>query len=101
MDNFEFFNSTRILFGQGQIAALAQQVPADAKVLIVYGGDSIKKNGVFGQVTAALGNRQWVEFAGIEANPHYETCVEAVNLARREQVDFLLAVGGGSVIDAT
>jgi len=101
MNNFSFFNSTRIIVGAGQIAALREQVPAGSRVLIVYGGGSIKKNGVFEQVVAALDGVDWFEFGGIEANPHFETCLEAVQLAQRERIDFLLAVGGGSVIDAT
>ena len=101
MNNFEFFNNTRILFGDGQIKALSAQLPAGARVLVIYGGGSIKKNGVFEQVSAALAGFSWQEFGGIEANPHFETCMRAVELVRRESVDFLLAVGGGSVIDAT
>jgi len=101
MNNFSFFNNTRILFGEEQIAALREQIPTGARVLIVYGGGSIKKNGVFDQVTAALEGFTWLEFGGIEANPHFETCIEAVGLVHRENIDFLLAVGGGSVIDAT
>ncbi|HBO1017305.1 TPA: iron-containing alcohol dehydrogenase [Pseudomonas aeruginosa] len=101
MNNFSFFNNTRILFGEGQIAALREQIPAGARVLIVYGGGSIKKNGIFEQVTTALEGFSWLEFGGIEANPHFETCIEAVGLARRENIDFVLAVGGGSVIDAS
>lgn len=101
MNSFSFFNNTRILFGEGQIAALREQVPAGARVLIVYGGGSIRKNGIFEQVTAALEGFDWLEFGGIEANPHFETSIEAVALARRENIDFVLAVGGGSVIDAS
>lgn len=101
MNNFEFFNNTRILFGDGQIKALSAQLPAGARVLVIYGGGSIKKNGVFEQVSAALAGFSWQEFGGIEANPHFETCMRAVELVRRDSVDFLLAVGGGSVIDAT
>lgn len=101
MNNFEFFNNTRILFGDGQIKALSAQLPAGARVLVIYGGGSIKKNGVFEQVSAALAGFSWQEFGGIEANPHFETCMRAVELVRRDSIDFLLAVGGGSVIDAT
>jgi NADP-dependent alcohol dehydrogenase len=101
MNNFSFFNNTRILFGEGQISALQDQVPAGSKVMIVYGGGSIKKNGIFDQVTQALEGFDWVEFGGIEANPHYETCLEAITFARNEAVSFILAVGGGSVIDAS
>ncbi|WP_256080070.1 iron-containing alcohol dehydrogenase [Massilia sp. YIM B04103] len=101
MQNFEFHNPTRILFGQGQIAALARQVPAGAKVLMLYGGGSIKSNGVYDEVKAALSGHAVLEFGGIEPNPHFETLMQAVELVRREQVGFLLAVGGGSVIDGT
>ncbi|MES2264033.1 MAG: iron-containing alcohol dehydrogenase [Pseudomonadota bacterium] len=99
MLNFDFYNPTRILFGQGQIAAIGPLVPADARVLMLYGGGSIKKNGVYDEVKAALGGHAVLEFAGIEPNPQYETLMRAVELVRSEKIDFLLAVGGGSVID--
>ena len=101
MLNFDFYNPTQILFGKGRIADLNKVVPADAKVLVLYGGGSIKQNGVFDQVMAALGSRVVVEFTGIEPNPTYETLMGAVELIKKENIDFLLAVGGGSVIDGT
>ena len=101
MNNFTFWNSTKVIFGEGQIATLKDEIPAGSRVLIVYGGGSIKKNGIFEQVTAALSDVSWFEFGGIEPNPHYETCIRALDLVKSEQIDFLLAVGGGSVIDAT
>jgi NADP-dependent alcohol dehydrogenase len=101
MENFSYQNPVKILFGKGQIASVATEIPAGAKILVTYGGGSIKKNGVYAQVKAALEGRQWIEFGGIEPNPRYETCMKAVELARSESVDFLLAVGGGSVLDAT
>lgn len=101
MNNFQYHNPVRILFGKGQIAQLSKQIPAGAKVMITYGGGSIFKNGVYDQVKAALAAYQVVEFGGIEANPTYETLMQAVALGRAEQVDFLLAVGGGSVLDGT
>ncbi len=101
MNNFNFYNPTKIIFGRGQIASLQHEIPAGARVLITYGGGSIKKNGIFEQVTAALEHVTWTEFGGIEANPHFETCLRAVERIKAEQIDFLLAVGGGSVIDAT
>ncbi len=101
MQNFSYYNPTRILFGQGQIAAIAGQIPAGAKVLVTYGGGSIKKNGVYDQVKAALKDHPWLEFGGIEPNPRYETLMRAVALVKSEGVDFLLAVGGGSVADGT
>ncbi|CDG83907.1 iron-containing alcohol dehydrogenase [Janthinobacterium agaricidamnosum] len=99
MLNFDFYNPTRILFGQGQIAALSRLVPAEARVLLVYGGGSIKRNGVYDQVRAALKNHTVLEFSGIEPNPTYENLLRAVEQAKAGQIDFLLAVGGGSVID--
>ncbi|MBS1209455.1 MAG: NADH-dependent alcohol dehydrogenase [Proteobacteria bacterium] len=101
MQNFSYYNPTRILFGQGQIAAIAGQIPAGAKVLVTYGGGSIKQNGVYEQVKTALAGYQWLEFGGIEPNPRYETLMRAVDVVKREGVDFLLAVGGGSVADGT
>ncbi|MFM0004746.1 alcohol dehydrogenase [Paraburkholderia dipogonis] len=101
MQNFTFHNPTRIIFGEGQIAALDAHVPPNARVLITCGGGSIKNNGVLAQVQAALGERAWHLFGGIEPNPTYETLMEAVTLAREGNFDFLLAVGGGSVIDGT
>jgi NADP-dependent alcohol dehydrogenase len=99
--NFDFYNPTRILFGQGQIAALSELVPAGARVLVLYGGGSIRANGVHGQVMAALEGHAVFEFPGIEPNPSYETLLGAIELVRREDIGFLLAVGGGSVIDGT
>ncbi|MFM2481703.1 iron-containing alcohol dehydrogenase [Celerinatantimonas sp. YJH-8] len=101
MNNFTYWNPTKIYFGEGQIASLKDEIPAGARVLITYGGGSIKKNGIFDQVTAALEGITFFEFGGIEPNPHYETCIKAVEFAKQENIDFMLAVGGGSVIDAT
>lgn len=101
MNNFEFGNPVKVVFGKGTIERLSGLIPADSKVLMVYGGGSIKRNGIYEQVKKALANFAVVEFGGIEANPHYETCMQAVDVIRREGIDFLLAVGGGSVIDAT
>lgn len=101
MDSFTFHNPVKVLFGVGQIASLAQEVPERARVLMTYGGGSIKSNGVYEQVRAALGARSVAEFGGIEPNPTVETLTRAVEVARREKSDFLLAVGGGSVLDGT
>lgn len=101
MYNFSFHNPTTILFGKDQIKKIDQYVPADAKVLITYGGGSAKRNGVIDRVKSALGNRQVLEFGGIEPNPHYETLMKAVEVVRAEGITFLMAVGGGSVIDGT
>lgn len=103
MNNFVFCNPTRLILGKGQIAALKDQVSKYSKVLMIYGGGSIKSNGVYDQVTEALKQSgvQYIEFSGVEPNPKYETLMKAVELARKENVDFLLAVGGGSIIDGT
>ncbi len=101
MQNFTFSNPTKIVFGEGQIKELASLVPANARVLVTYGGGSIKKNGVYDQVAKALEGKTWFEFGGIEPNPHYETLMQAVALVKEKQIDFLLPVGGGSVIDGT
>ena len=101
MLNFDFYNPTHILFGKGRIADLNKVIPENAKVLLLYGGGSIKQNGVFDEVIAALGSRSVTEFNGIEPNPSYETLMQAVEVIKQGQIDFLLAVGGGSVIDGT
>lgn len=101
MNKFSFHNPTRIHFGQGQIALLREEIPAGARVLITYGGGSIKKNGVLAQVHAALEGVTCFEFGGIEPNPHFETLMQAVDLVKQEQIDYILAVGGGSVIDGS
>ena len=99
MTNFELYNPTRLVFGAGQIAKLKDLVPQNAKVLMVYGGGSIFKNGIYDQVKNALSDLTNTEFGGIEAIPHYETLMKAVEVIRGEKLDFILAVGGGSVID--
>ncbi len=101
MMEFEFCNPTRIIFGKGKIAEIAKHVPADAHVLVLYGGGSIKQNGTLDEVRTALGARHVQEFEGIEPNPTYETLMRAVTIVRRDGIDFLLAVGGGSVLDGT
>ena len=101
MLNFQFHNPTRIVFGKDSMPAIDQLVPHDARVLILYGGQSAERSGTLSLVRAALGRRVCFEFQGIEPNPTYETLMRAVELVRSEQVDFLLAVGGGSVIDGT
>lgn len=99
MKNFEFYNPTRIVFGAGKVAELSRLVPADARVLVLYGGASAQKTGTLDEVKAALGARAVQEFGGIEPNPTYETLMKAVAQVKLEKIDFLLAVGGGSVID--
>lgn len=101
MHNFEYYNPTRIVFGEGSIPRLAELVPADARVLVLYGGGSAERNGTRAEVEAALGERRFQRFGGIEPNPTYETLMQAVEQIRRDKLDFLLAVGGGSVVDGT
>jgi NADP-dependent alcohol dehydrogenase len=101
MLNFSFQNSTQILFGEGQIKAISKAIPKDAKVLVTYGGGSIKTNGVYDQVAAALSEHSWFEFSGIEPNPSYATLIKAQALISEHDIDYLLAVGGGSVVDGT
>jgi NADP-dependent alcohol dehydrogenase len=101
MENFEFFNPVKILFGKGQIAKLRGAVPAGARLLVTYGSGSIKRNGVYDQVMANLQGHTVSEFSGIEPNPAYETLIKAVEVVKRERIDFLVAVGGGSVLDGT
>jgi NADP-dependent alcohol dehydrogenase len=101
MNNFVFQNPTKLIFGKGTIASLATEIPADKKILMTYGGGSIKANGVYDQVKEALKNHSVTEFAGIEPNPTYETLIKAVEIVKEQKIDFLLAVGGGSVIDGT
>ncbi|EHJ80958.1 Hypothetical oxidoreductase YqhD [Salmonella enterica subsp. enterica serovar Baildon str. R6-199] len=101
MNNFKLHTPTRILFGKGAIVDLRDQIPQDARVLITYGGGSVKKTGVLAQVQDALKGLDVREFGGIEPNPSYETLMKAVQLVRDENITFLLAVGGGSVLDGT
>lgn len=100
MQNFIYKNTTEVIFGRGTISQIANRVPEASPVLFLYGGGSIKKNGVYEQVKAALGKRDVVEFGGVEANPRYETCMEALKVVKVRNVGFILAVGGGSVLDA-
>ncbi|HEX2973099.1 MAG TPA: iron-containing alcohol dehydrogenase [Tepidisphaeraceae bacterium] len=101
MNNFVYYNPTRIVFGKGTIADLKALIPADQTVLMTYGGGAIKRNGVYEQVKSALSGRRVIEFGGIQPNPLYEHLMDAVKIVRKEQVGFLLAVGGGSVLDGT
>ena len=101
MKNFIYHNPTKLIFGKGQIARLASLIPADKRIMITFGGGSVKRNGVYDQVVRALEERDFVEFWGIEPNPAVETLRKAIALGKERKVDFLLAVGGGSVIDGT
>lgn len=99
MLNFNFQNPTHIHFGTGKIEAISNEIPLNAKVLVVYGGGSIKSNGVYQQVSEALAEHTWFEFSGIEPNPTYDTLMKAQDIIKSENIDYLLAVGGGSVVD--
>ncbi len=99
MLNFEYYNPVNLVFGKGQIAKLSKLIPQNAKVLLAYGGGSIFKNGIYNQVTTALSGYDITEFGGIEPNPRYETLMKAVEVMRENKLDYILAVGGGSVID--
>ena len=101
LNNFKFQNPTKLVMGKGTIAELSNEIPAGKKIMITFGGGSVKKNGVYDQVKAALSQYDTVEFWGIEPNPAIETLRKAIALGKEENVDFLLAVGGGSVIDGT
>lgn len=101
MLNFEFHNPTHIIFGKDTLKELSKQVPQDAKVLILYGGGSVKRFGTLDQVKTYLEGRQIFEFGGIEPNPQYDTLMKAVEIVKQEKINFLLAVGGGSVMDGT
>jgi len=96
---FSYLNATQIHFGKGKIKSITQSIPSDKKVLIIYGGGSIKSNGVYQQVIDALANHTCLEFSGVEPNPTMETLDKAVSIAKSESIQYILAVGGGSVID--
>jgi len=101
MNNFEFKNPTKIIFGKDKIANLAKEIPANARILMLYGGGSIKTNGIYDQVKKALSAFEVIEFGGIPANPEYEVLMNALEQIKLQKITFLLAVGGGSVIDGT
>lgn len=100
MENFELYNPVRILFGKGKISEIDNYIPVGARILLCYGGGSIHKNGVYTQVIESLGDRDFIEFSGIRPNPEYEFLLPAVDIVKKNNIDFILAVGGGSVIDA-
>lgn len=101
MKNFIFRNPTKLVFGKGQIARLNELIPAEVNLMITYGGGSVTRNGIYDQVKAALKGRKFIEFWGIEANPHVETLRKAIEVGKSENINYLLAVGGGSVLDGT
>ena len=100
MKSFTLYNPTKLVFGAGSASKISELVPSKARVLLVYGGGSVKKNGSYDQTIKALGKRKVVEFSGIEPNPEYETCLKAVEVIKKNKLDFIIALGGGSVIDA-
>ncbi|MBU2951083.1 iron-containing alcohol dehydrogenase [Tamlana agarivorans] len=101
MNTFEFKNPTKIIFGKNTIEKLKNEIPKDAKILLLYGGGSIKKNGIYDQVKQALTEFNVLEFGGIPANPEYAILMKALKVIKSENITYLLAVGGGSVIDGT
>ena len=101
MENFVFQNPTKLIFGKGMISSLSKEIPPDKKIMVTFGGGSVKKNGVYDAVKSALVNHNYIEFWGIEPNPSIETLRKAIALGKENNVNFLLAVGGGSVIDGT
>ena len=101
MKDFEFYNPVRVFFGKDQISKIVPHIPKDVNIMLLYGGGSIFRNGVYDRLKEVLKNFKVIEFGGIEPNPSYETCMKAVEIIKAEDVGFLLAAGGGSVIDAT
>jgi len=101
MNNFDFKNPTKIIFGKDTIKNISNEIPENAKILLLYGGGSIKKNGIYNQVIDALSNYEVVEMGGIPPNPEYEVLIKALDIIKSENITYLLAVGGGSVIDGT
>jgi NADP-dependent alcohol dehydrogenase len=101
MNSFDFYNPTQIVFGKDTVAKIDSLIPEPSRVLVLYGGSSAERSGTLAEVRRALGEREIYEFGGIEPNPTYETVTKAVELVKAQNIDFLLAVGGGSVIDGT
>jgi len=101
MKNFLFQNTTKLIFGKGTIAQIEKEIPLNKKIMLTFGGGSVKQNGVYEQVKSALKNHNYIEFWGIEPNPKVETLRKAVELGKNENIDFILSVGGGSVLDGT
>jgi len=101
MHNFIFQNPVKLIMGKGMISQLTKEIPTDKRIMITFGGGSVKKNGVYDQVKEALKGHHTIEFWGIEPNPAVETLRKAIELGKKEKIDYLLAVGGGSVIDGT
>ena len=101
MLNFSYRNPVKVIFGSGSCAQITKEIPSGSRVLITYGGGSIKRNGTFDEVKAALSDHDVFEFGGIEPNPSVETLLQALNVIKHEQINYILAVGGGSVIDGS
>ena len=101
MNNFIFQNPTKLVFGKGQIKQLSELIPENANLMLTFGGGSVTQNGVYDQVKEALKGRSYIEFWGIEPNPHVETLRKAIKQGKDNNIDYLLAVGGGSVLDGT
>ncbi|MDM5228694.1 iron-containing alcohol dehydrogenase [Cytobacillus sp. NJ13] len=104
MQNFTFYNPTKLIFGKDQLSQLQTEIPQyGKKVLVVYGGGSIKRNGLYDKVKAQLHEigAEVFELSGVEPNPRISTVRKGVEICKAEGIDFLLAVGGGSVIDCT
>lgn len=104
MENFIYYNPTKLMFGKGQLDGLKSELARYGKrVLLVYGGGSIKKNGLYDKVISALNEAEAdvFELSGVEPNPRLTTVQKGIDICQNENIDFLLAVGGGSVIDCT
>ena len=101
MKNFSFQNTTKLIFGEGTISQIKNEIPVNKKLMLTFGKGSVKENGVYQQVISALDGYNYIEFWGIEPNPKVETLRKAIELGKKENIDFILAVGGGSVVDAT
>lgn len=101
MEKFDLHNPTHLVFGKGRISELSALIPGDKRIMVTFGGGSVKGNGVYDQVVKALEGREFIEFWGIESNPSIETLRKAIHLGKENNIDFLLAVGGGSVLDGT
>lgn len=101
MNNFIFQNPTKIIFGKGTISSIKEEISKEKKILVTFGGGSVKTNGVYDQVVKALIQHNFVEFWGIEANPDISTLRKAIEFGKNEKCDYVLAVGGGSVIDGS
>ncbi len=102
MLSFEVQNPTQIIFGKNQLEKLPNYLAASTKnkkIMLAYGGQSAEKIGLLGQIRSVLSDYELIEFGGIEANPEFSTLMAAMKICQQENIDFILAVGGGSVID--